>query len=388
MSKRSPSSARAHAELPASSSNEWLKCPAWLRLNTKAGPGPQGLSHQNRGIAYHHMCEKGILGEAEPGEFEGTQLFNATVDALLVEMARQSIAEAKLIIESYGEGAEVVLEEKVFINDKIWGTPDIVIIPKDDSKPIGVVDFKSGRVIVDVVGNTQLSIYGLGARRQYRKDCGAVQLYIIQPPANQIMTTWLADENYLDSFLAQVEEAARNNELGYMDCVIGSHCRWCKAKAICPAQRNKAMEVIETDFTQTPKLPAPDALTEEQRGKILEWKDSITSWLAAVEDAAKDSILSGGQIDGWKLVRGQGRRGWRKDLTHEQKCEKLRELGVSSPTKEVLKGIGEIEKEVGSGAVSSLTTVGGGKPQLVRESTPGEPYITIEQEFGDISEGE
>jgi hypothetical protein len=215
--------------------------------------------------------------------------------------------------------------------DTAWGTADVIIARGDE---LIVVDFKYGRgVEVDAEKNPQMSLYGLGALQAYQglvADFERVRMAISQPRVKSAPSEW---DCSVEVFLRPAEKA----------------CKFCKAKATCPALRNEALDTI-CEFG----APAsPDEFTDpvpvEKGGDndaawlslIMEKADLIEDWLKSVRAETERRLLAGDNVPGFKLVQGKkGNRQWRDAKEAEEllktmrvKLEDMYELSLISPTK-------------------------------------------------------
>jgi hypothetical protein len=80
-------------------------------------------------------------------------------------------------------------------------------------------------------------------------------------------------------------------------------CKYCKAKTICPAMRQKVQDNARKDF-------APDtSITPE----MLELATLAADWSDAVITAAKKQLTDGETISGWNLKPGRKTRFWKSE---------------------------------------------------------------------------
>ena len=117
-------------------------------------------------------------------------------------------------------------------------TMDLVLYVQDE---IHIVDYKTGKIPVNPVGNEQLMFYALCAAHLAPKAKG-VTVHIVQPWA-EIMEGWFADTVTLQDFmkLAQQQEAkvtSKTIEFGPGDhctfCPANPHSRGDKGSPLCP----------------------------------------------------------------------------------------------------------------------------------------------------------
>lgn len=109
-------------------------------------------------------------------------------------------------------------------------------------------------------------------------------------------------------------------------------CRFCKAKAACPALQQKAAEACDfrpvLDKGQDIPIVPEEALSSEQLSLNLQLADLLEPWIAAVREAAYDQMMQGVEVEGFKLVLGRpGNRQWTSAAEAEEllKTFKLKE---------------------------------------------------------------
>lgn len=109
-------------------------------------------------------------------------------------------------------------------------------------------------------------------------------------------------------------------------------CRFCKAKAACPALQQKAAEACDfrpvLDKGQDIPIVPEEALSSEQLSLNLQLADLLEPWIAAVREAAYDQMMQGVEVEGFKLVLGRpGNRQWTSNAEAEAmlKSFKLKE---------------------------------------------------------------
>lgn len=109
-------------------------------------------------------------------------------------------------------------------------------------------------------------------------------------------------------------------------------CRFCKAKANCPALRAEVTEIVGgsdaasvDEFAQF--LPdVPDAQTGDNYLSIAMAKVGLVEdWCKAVRAEVERRLLAGKAVDGWKLVEGRrGNRSWSDDAAVETLLKSFR----------------------------------------------------------------
>ena len=162
--------------------------------------------------------------------------------------------------------------------DTAWGTADVIIARGDE---LIVVDFKYGRgVEVDAEKNPQMSLYGLGALQAYQglvADFERVRMAISQPRVKRAPSEWDCSVEELEAWGRSTARSAVATCTNASMYEKGSEwektflrpaekaCKFCKAKATCPALRAEVINTI------SPARPADasdfEVLTDLQPGK-------------------------------------------------------------------------------------------------------------------------
>lgn len=103
-----------------------------------------------------------------------------------------------------------------------------------------VLDFKYGRWPVDPVNSKQLQIYAVGAAAQSLQRIESFTLGIIQPrTAGPPLKLWQVDRVGMAGFAKQLSQAAEATDDPAAQRVTGDHCKFCKARSICPDHKKK-----------------------------------------------------------------------------------------------------------------------------------------------------
>jgi hypothetical protein len=226
-------------------------------------------------------------------------------------------------------------EEKVTLAEVIndcWGTADAIVI---EGSLMRVIDLKTGGGIrVESEGNTQLLCYALGAYLKYSPayDISTMALTIVQPPMGNI-DTWTISVEELLAFAEALKlaYAAIQNEPNKF-VASDKACKWCHAKAQCPEMERLANEAAVVDFND---------LSINTIENWLPKLKMLNLFIEAVEAKAKDTLLAGGSITGWKVVEGRKTRSW-KDIAATELW--LKQLGYDQIyTKPVLLSVAQME---------------------------------------------
>lgn len=298
----------SHAKLSPSGAKRWLACAGSLAM--EAGVEDKGSEFADEGTAAHFLASECLEGEHDAkfflsqvievsdagvnwwkGEPAGTDGSCFKVDA---DMCREVQKYIDYVWAEAGDG-EMHIEQRLpifggAIPDQ-FGTSDAVIVR---GTQMHVIDLKYGRgVQVFAEKNEQLMLYALGALDEFDLlgEIEYVLMTVHQPRLNHV-DTWECSVSQLRDF-EQRAIAAGKRALNLADgCETGDggaiadlegmltpgpdQCRFCKAKATCPALRDQVLETVAGDFevlTDGPlgfsgALPVVDNLIALGKGEI------------------------------------------------------------------------------------------------------------------------
>jgi len=327
----------AHAPLAPSASARWIACPGSVRLC--AGVPDIESEHAALGTFAHEIAATCLKSGRDAASCIGDTDLVHTCDA---EMAAH-IQTYLDVVRPFAGYPDAVLgvEQRVEINDDIWGTADALVYqPERETEPgrLHVFDFKYGAgVFVPVENNAQLGCYALGALLQFSdrwQDISEVHIHIVQPRhhlgghhhqavAVEAIETWGA---------LALEPAAVATRAPDAPLAAGDHCRFCDAKPSCPQLRKEALDTaahlfdhpdgddrvyVADEKTGIVKAaaapPAPSELTPDQIAAAISMFPTIEQWMKAVREHAYSLANSGTVVPGHKLVDKQGNRKWRDE---------------------------------------------------------------------------
>lgn len=385
-----------HALMSPSSAHRWVNCPGSVVL-TQDLPDEQS-PYAAEGTTAHRFCElsakQAFLGasftreDAEELAALKAQQPDEMADAVKVYVAN---IEARRLAPVIDFALEVPLDISLITHEHgAKGTADCAFI---SDGTLWIIDFKYGRgVEVKAAQNYQLMLYACA----FLKDLDSITfgcirevgLLIVQPRIGNI-DEWRFPIGNLDGYCtffsgaaAQVQNEQFRARLEGNDALTlnpsEAACRFCKARATCPALRRQVAETIRAQFDEEPTaLPVP---TEpDQVSKALGWVPLIKTWVEAVEAHAVSLLSSGGTVPGYKLVPGRaGPRAWDKSRIEEiekllkggLKVSEVYEKKLISPTAAEKLAKKKVLAEARWAKLQECITRSDPKPALVPESDP------------------
>lgn len=360
----------AHSKYSASAAKRWMNCPGSMVLS--AGLVDSGSKYAAEGTLAHSAAEE-ILRTGVLGTVTG-------VDGDMINHVGVYVAN----IQQYATEAEVMIEQRLNYSaplgtekDEAWGTADAVILKGNE---IQVHDLKYGQgELVSAEDNEQMQLYALGALEAFdglAGDFDHVRMVIHQVRVDKRPQEWDIPVTQLKVFGEKAKQAVhwvKAAEFGALAVDNGTktqdeweaeylrpgegQCRWCRAKATCPALRGTVSEAVINSAPATPEefdnMDVPNVkehlsvVDNEWLAASMRKAKLIEDWLKGVRAEVERRLLAGTPIPGYKLVTGrQGDRAWRNANEAEQLLKSFRlkeaemyKFSLISPTKaeEVLK---------------------------------------------------
>lgn len=381
----------AHATYSPSSAHRWIHCPGSIPLvNSLAIKDEAGyfaaegtVAHEIAAYCLTHPTTnaKDYVGESvdQDGHKIEVDTEMASYIQVYVDAIRRRVGAP--IIET-----RLPLSDVLGVEDQ-FGTGDAVVFAPD---ALEVHDLKFGRGHkVHAERNEQMMLYGLGALAEYAM-LGAwdkVRLTIHQPRLDHVSEWECSVEDLIhfsnqarQAVLVSQEPSAASDELNPGD----KQCRWCPAKAVCPALQRHVAETCFDDLTDEVR-PVPTTLHDISvaRARV----ELVEAWAAAVVKATEDALMAGKQVPGWKVVLGRkGTRKWSDEAAAEEAMKSMRLKADEMYTKSLISPA-KAEKLVTDKKWVKLAehvTQADGKPQVVPESDSREA-ISRADSFDDLT---
>lgn len=375
-----------HAKLGASNAHRWLHCAGSVKAE-------QGFENNSslfaiEGTAAHELGEMALVAGVEPSEWIGKRLVESSEWIVDEDMAHHVTTYTDYVRHASMGADNVEYEQRVSYAEWVpdgFGTADVVILKGDT---IHVCDLKYGKgVQVDAENNPQGMLYALGAYAEFGfiSDFNTVKISIIQPRLDHI-SEWSISVKDLLKWAEWVSQRAEIALSPDAERAPGEkQCRFCNAKATCPALMKYTEDIIMADFDDLDDMPSPDKLTDNQLRKVLEHKGLIEGWLTSVETVVQERLESGHGFEGFKLVEGRSLRQWESTDAAETVLTDL--LGDKRYTMKLVSPA-QAEKMVSKDQRKRLEVAIAkpvGKPTMVRESDKRPAINLTDTDFEDVS---
>lgn len=265
-------------------------------------------SHAIEGLVAHNLAAKcldtGVSAMTLVGTVIAVEQETMTVS---VEMAEYVQAYMDRLREYQGDG-QLLVECRVDFSSSLttedaWGTSDAVVLKETEYQ---IHDLKYGRGYrVEAHQNAQLGLYALGALDEFGAMGIERVVMVIHQPRLSHTSEWIVTIDELYSFANRVKAAIELAEKPDAPLTPGvEQCRFCKAKAICPALEQVALN----EFSN---LNDPKAASNAQLGQARSKVDLIQTWCDAIVQETERRMTAGEPIPGMKFVLGKrGQRKW------------------------------------------------------------------------------
>lgn len=247
--------------------------------------------------------------EAMIGTMRIQEGFDIEITEEMVDAVNEYVMYVSEVIADMGKGASVRFEEKVElteVNSVLFGTADCVIVKPFDV--VHVFDLKYGQgKKVSAWKNKQLMYYVLGV--MLKEDCSRFVIHICQPRVEDGFTFYQGDINELNTFHAELEDHVKAALDPKAPLIPGDHCRgaFCPNRTMCPGLSGLARSLTVKDFSSPAVV---DTLSLEHITKVLKYEDTVKDWMSKVKDHAKEMMLQGLEIPGYKITQSQGNAKW------------------------------------------------------------------------------
>jgi hypothetical protein len=305
-----------HSAISPSKLHRYLKCPAAFTLESTLPEGPSSPQAQE-GTMLHDLTERAI--------YEYLPKYVLPTSSEMAEFLKCDIEHANLVHSCYEELLNVyephmewLVEHTVHLTYyaallvQCSGTPDVVLIDRLN-KNLYVIDWKFGSFgPILVRDNPQLLAYAAGALTLLPKQMlgYSVQMIIAQPRLNHLDKTTMharAIDQWVHYTLIPGVQTILDSKAEVRPGA--PQCDWCRFAVKCRGLKEFRLKQAQRLFS----LPLEQLTESELIGAYREAeyvKSLAASAITRILDFVFDIKDKGGDIAGFKVVRGRGKQEW------------------------------------------------------------------------------
>jgi len=311
---------KIHSELSPSNAERWWNCPG--SVAACKGIKQTESEYAKEGTCAHEVLERCLKKpDLTPYDMIGLEIEEVEVTE---EMAEAVAFAIDFIKGELQKGGDLLVEQKItVVPNLIFGTLDVAIIKPFDRATI--IDFKYGKgVLVRSDDNYQLLTYLVGVAAKYEFD--KAELIIIQPRVNteDKVSRWDVPDGYLETYSSEMLRHIELTKEKQAMLLPGEWCKFCRAKATCPALRGDLGKAMTPVTNRELVFPDVKALSIDTVVKILDYRERIEDWLDAVSVHAFGILESGNVVPGYELGKKRANRRWKSE---EEVLKRFAELG-------------------------------------------------------------
>ena len=369
-----------HARLSLSHTDTWLVCAAWPRM--VEGFDDEESPEIEFGNVSHGLLENLLLGKSPDDFTPSEELACAMIayDYVQKRWAEMGFDETTCLAEAHvGNPAR----------DDLWGSADVVLF---DGSELEIIDLKTGAgTYVDEQTSGQLMNYALAAIETFELNPTTIKLTIVQPRywGNEApIRTREVSRGDLAAWSANIMlPAAAATDDPNAPGTASVKCKRCAGRHTCQYRDAAVADALEGHHpTDTTTMEVQESMIRanqdaviydnERLSEVLMLIPVIRDYCDSLEEHAKEIIMKGERVSGYKVVAAGGRSKWLdedavKDALNKTQVNKNAYKHVLKTPKQVLSLVPKTNKKLAK-KLEDLIGTGSGSLKLVLESEKGE----------------
>jgi hypothetical protein len=316
----------SHAPFAPSSATRWLTCTGSFGLGLQLPEAPSS-EYADEGTRLHDVAAAFLRYSDNTGKKQPHSNCWPSHDDIATLKPYIDYGQALLRVP----GNVCYIEERLEYSALLFGTADLLAVSQDW---LEIVDLKTGAgIMVEPEENDQLLAYAFMALKRFyaqvpgkkaRPTFKGVRLTIVQPPdEDRPVKSWETTSDHVMAWGVKAEAAIQAALAGSIDLVPGEHCRFCKAKPVCPKLMGHVTEAL------------PVVVRELRPDKLAGWLDKadlMQQWLDALREVAHDLACEGHPIPGYELKPKRATRSW-SDEDKAAEIARAKRMRIFQPRK-------------------------------------------------------
>ena len=237
---------------------------------------------------------------------------------------------ATLWQEALSSYSPINIEQTVYLNELIWGTPDAWSWFGDT---LMVADYKYGHGLVDVVKNWQLITYAAAIIQGREGKPANIDFIIVQPRGfhpQGLIRKWTISYNEFCGYRQRVLDRAAEAMSDKAITTTGPECLYCTARHACPTLLGSTCNIFETVQQAVPFDLSDTALSKEllimEQAMVL-----VKARITGLQEEIISRMRKGFPVPGWSMKPSYGREDWNKPLSEVISLGMLMGIDISSP---------------------------------------------------------
>ena len=289
-----------------------VACPGWLELSRPLPKGPASQAAAE-GTFLHDIIQQVLEDDEqrEPEHWIGTQTvidgFELVFDA---EMCAERLRPNLKAFDRYAADSDMEFQCEVrgtfpYVEHS-FGTSDIVGTHDelDDygmKRILCIFDWKFGYHSVSPIENLQLCFYAacaIGQDLVHEDPNRIIRLGVIQDGELRL---WDTTAQWVYKMSRVMQSSYEIGQEPNPPLAMGSHCKFCPAKPICPEQTGVAEQALMKDL---------EHIDADSIAFWLEHAKELVDFTEAVRSLAHTMLSKDVEVPGWKLVPKRPARVW------------------------------------------------------------------------------
>ena len=378
----------AHSRFGASSAYRWMACPGSVRLSE--GAERIETEYAFEGTMLHEIAatilEAWRRGDSLDEDAVAAQARLNREQRDVVATYTRAVRDEEHLLSLSGDEPQVLIEQRFSLpglHPEFFGTGDATIYTRS---ALRIFDLKCGRgvaVETDKGGtlNSQLGYYALGALEKIgwnvslngiipprgMENMTDIEIVVVQPRLGGVKRRKVAITELLD-LAEDLVFAAKLADEPNAPLKAGDWCRFCPARAACPALRSRVLDEARMDFA-TGDIVSPDQLEGAELARALKNADLMEMWVRAIREHARHQLSTGRAVPGFKLVERRGNRRWKDEGAVFQELQRsgLRSVEYAETS---LKSPAQVERALKSAGID-----GAWMDELIERGSAGSALV-------------